>query len=63
MKLCSCSERPLGIVNSRIVMKEDKPYQVLMFACTNQKCAKYHNIVAEKYINLLDNTDTFVIEI
>ncbi|MBE6887149.1 MAG: hypothetical protein E7484_01865 [Ruminococcaceae bacterium] len=63
MKLCSCSERPLGIVDSRVVMKENKPYQLLRFGCTNKKCAKYHNIVAEKYVNLLDNTDTFTLEI
>ncbi len=63
MKLCSCSERPLGIVDSRVIIKDEKPYQVLYFGCTNKKCAKYHNITVEKYINLMDNTDVFEIEI
>lgn len=63
MKLCSCSERPLGVKDSRVVMRENKPYQVLFFACTNKKCAKYGQVVAEKYINLLDNSDTFMVEI
>lgn len=63
MKLCSCSERPLGIIDSRVVMKENTPYQVLYFGCTNKKCAKYKEIVVEKYINLLDNSDIYEIEV
>ncbi len=63
MKLCSCSERPLGIVESKVVMRENVPYQVLYFGCTNKRCAKYNQIVVEKYINLLDNADVFEIEI
>lgn len=63
MNLCNCSERPLGIVDSRVVMRENVPYQVLFFACTNKKCAKYGKTVVEKYINLFDNTDTFEIEV
>ena len=58
MKLCSCSERPLGIVDSRVVMRENKPYQVLYFGCTNKNCREYKKKVWMKKINLFDNTDT-----
>lgn len=57
MQLCKCSERPLGILSSRVIMAEDKPWQVLVFGCTNKKCSEYMNPVVEKHINLLDNTE------
>lgn len=59
MKLCSCSPRPLGILDSKVVIIDEKPYQILVFGCTNKKCSEYKKPVVEKYINLLDNTDTF----
>ncbi|MBQ7816216.1 MAG: hypothetical protein IJ339_02510 [Oscillospiraceae bacterium] len=58
MKICKCSERPLGILDSKVVMAEDKPWQVLMFGCTNKQCSEYKKVVFEKHINLLDNTET-----
>lgn len=57
MKLCSCSARPLGILESHVIMEEGKPYQVLAFGCTNKHCSEYKKIKWLKYINLLDNTD------
>ena len=59
MKSCGCSERPLGILTSRVVMVENIPYQVLVFGCTNKACSEYKKPVVEKYINLLNNTETF----
>lgn len=53
---CKCSERPLGILSSKVVMAEDEPWQVLIFGCTNKKCGEYKKAVFEKHINLLDNT-------
>ena len=53
---CKCSERPLGIVDSKVVMAEGEPWQVLVFGCTNKKCAEYMKPVFEKHINLLDNS-------
>ena len=58
MKLCSCSERPLGIVDSRVIIKDEKPYQVLYFGCTNKGCSEYKKKVWLKKINLFDNSDT-----
>lgn len=55
---CRCSERPLGIIESHVEMIEDKPYQVLVFGCTNKKCGEYKKAVMRKEINLLDNSDT-----
>lgn len=54
---CKCSERPLAIIDSDVVMAEDKPWQVLVFGCTNKKCTEYMKPVFEKHINLLDNTE------
>ena len=59
MKLCNCSPRPMGIISSKVVMLEGKPYQVLGFGCTNKNCGEYHKIKLQKYINLMDNADTF----
>lgn len=55
---CKCSERPLSIIDSKIVMAEDKPWQILIFGCTNKKCSEYKKAVYEKHINLLDNSET-----
>lgn len=55
---CKCSERPLGIIDSKVEMIGDKPYQVLLFGCTNKKCSEYKKAVMRKEINLLDNSDT-----
>ena len=52
---CKCSERPLGILDSKVVMAEDEPWQVLIFGCTNKRCSEYKKAVFEKHINLLDN--------
>ena len=58
MKLCNCSSRPLGIMDSRVVVENDIPYQVLYFGCTNKGCSEYKKKVWLKKINLFDNTDT-----
>lgn len=58
MKLCDCSPRPLGIMNSKVVVENDIPYQVLYFGCTNKNCREYKKVVWWKKINLFDNTDT-----
>ena len=55
---CKCSERPLGIIDSKVEMIGDKPCQVLLFGCTNKKCSEYKKAVLRKEINLLDNSDT-----
>ena len=39
-------------------MIDGKPYQVLLFGCTNKKCSEYKKAVVRKEINLLDNSDT-----
>ena len=57
MKLCNCSQRPLVILESKVVMEDGKPYQVLAFGCTNKHCGEYKKIKWYKYINLLDNSD------
>ncbi|MEG2929124.1 MAG: hypothetical protein RR846_06185 [Oscillospiraceae bacterium] len=56
-KKCSCSDRPLGIISSGVVMEQNKPYQVLEFACTNKLCGQYKKVVERQHINLLDNMD------
>lgn len=58
MKLCNCSSRPLGIMDSRVVVENDIPYQVLYFGCTNKGCSEYKKKVWLKKINLFDNNDT-----
>ncbi|MBQ7283314.1 MAG: hypothetical protein IJW74_00445 [Oscillospiraceae bacterium] len=58
MKLCNCSSRPLGILDSRVVVENDVPYQVLYFGCTNKGCSEYKKKVWLKKINLFDNSDT-----
>lgn len=63
MKLCSCSTRPMGILESKVVMENGKPYQVLGFGCTNKKCEEYKKIKWQKYINLLDNSEVIEKEI
>ena len=55
---CKCSERPLTILDSKVEMIEDKPYQVLLFGCSNKNCTEYKKAVMRKEINLLDNSDT-----
>ena len=55
---CKCSERPLTIMESKVEMIGDKPYQVLIFGCSNPKCSEYKKAVMRKEINLLDNSDT-----
>lgn len=61
--VCNCSDRPLGIIDSRVVLENGKAYQVLSFGCTNKKCTKYKIKVFEKFINLTDSTDVFMREI
>lgn len=58
MKLCNCSSRPLGILDSRVVVEQDIPYQMLYFGCTNKDCSEYKKKVWLKKINLFDNSDT-----
>ena len=53
MKFCNCSPRPLGIMDSRVVVENDIPYQVLYFGCTNKGCSEYKKKVWLKKINLL----------
>lgn len=60
---CKCSERPLGIIDSRAEIIDGVPYQVLLFGCTNKKCSEYKKAVLRKEINLLDNSDTKEIEL
>ena len=55
---CKCSERPLGILEAKVEMIDDKPYQVLIFACSNKSCSEYKKAVVRKEINLFDNSDT-----
>lgn len=57
MQKCKCSERPLGIISSKVIMAEGTPWQVLVFGCTNKKCTEYKKPVFEKHINLLYNGD------
>lgn len=57
MRKCSCSDRPLGILSSRVEMSEGKPWQILVFGCTNKQCSEYMKPVFEKWINLLDNSE------
>lgn len=59
-KKCGCSDRPLGIISSAVVMERNKPYQVLEFACTNKNCKEYKRVVQRQLINLLDNADVTV---
>ena len=59
MKLCNCSHRPLGILESRVVMEDGVPYQVLGFGCTNKHCVEYKKVKWHRYINLLDNSRVF----
>lgn len=63
MKKCSCSERPLGILDSKVIVENGVPYQVLSFGCTNKKCSLYKKAVVEKHINLFDNKETKEIEL
>ena len=63
LKLCNCSDRPLGILESRIYVENNVPYQVLSFGCTNKNCSQYHKIRWRKYINLLDNSKTLEEEV
>ena len=63
MKLCRCSERPLGILDSKVIVEKDTPYQILYFGCTNKKCSEYKKAVVEKRFNLFDNSDTKEIEL
>lgn len=54
---CKCSERPLGVIDSKVVTAaEGEPWQVLIYACTNKKCSEYKKAVYEKHISLLDST-------
>lgn len=59
MKTCTCSERPLTIVSSKTVMRDNVPYERLEFACSNKNCSEYHKPVVAQYINLLDRKTTF----
>ena len=45
MKFCNCSPRPLGIMDSRVIVENDTPYQVLYFGCTNKGCSEYSDTV------------------
>lgn len=54
MKKCTCSERPLGIIDSSVQMIDSAPYQVLSFGCTNKNCSRYKQVSAVQRINLLD---------
>jgi len=63
MKKCSCSERPLGILDSKVIVEDGVPYQVLYFGCTNKQCSSYKKVVVEKHINLFDNSITKEIEL
>lgn len=58
MQKCKCSERPLGILDSKVIVENATPYQVLIFGCTNKQCSEYKKTVVEKRINLFDNSDT-----
>ena len=53
---CSCSERPLGIIEAKVVMENGTPYQQLEFACTNKACKQYQRPVFRQRINLLSNS-------
>ncbi len=57
MKMCDCSIRPLGILDSEFVVENDTPYQILYFGCTNNGCRNYKRKVWKKKINLFDNSD------
>lgn len=63
MYRCRCSERPLNIIDSRVVVEDNIPYQVLVFACSNKDCSEYKKPVCEKYINLFDNSKTKEIDL
>lgn len=63
MYRCRCSERPLSIIDSRVVVEDSIPYQVLVFACSNNGCSEYKKPVYEKYINLFDNSKTKEIDL
>ena len=58
MQKCRCSERPLGIIDSKVEIIDGTPCQVLLFGCTNKLCSEYKKAVVRKEINLLDNNDT-----
>ncbi|MBQ9845801.1 MAG: hypothetical protein IJO54_06940 [Oscillospiraceae bacterium] len=58
MDKCKCSERPLGILHSKVIVEEGIPYQVLIFGCTNKRCSEYKKGAVEKRINLFDNSKT-----
>lgn len=47
----------MGILESKVVMEDGKPFQVLAFGCTNKHCGEYKKVKWYKYINLLDNSD------
>ena len=53
----------MGILESKVVMENGKPYQVLSFGCTNKKCEEYKKVKWQKYINLLDNAEVIEKEI
>ena len=58
--LCSCSERPMGVIASAYCAEENIPYQKLFFGCTNKKCERYKKPAYEVTINLLDNSETII---
>ena len=58
MKKCSCSARPLQILDSRTVVKDGVPYEELTFGCSNKNCSLYHVPVVRQYINLVDRKTT-----
>ncbi len=60
MNKCKCSERPLAVISTDVVMEENVPYQVLLYACTNKKCSEYKKPKYRQKINLLDTSKTTI---
>lgn len=60
---CKCSERPLAIIESKVEIQENIPYQILIFACTNKQCSEYKKPVYKQFINLMNTAETQIIKL